>query len=295
MKLHILLCLALLASPVEPLWGGESAALGARHQALRGQLADNPFQRPLHLQSSQTADSLRGDIYVEVAQPFGLVGPALQGIGNWCDMLILHLNVKACYAAGPAADAMLRLHLGRKFDQSLAEAYAFEFRYRLAAAEPGYLRVELEAAHGPLATRDYRIVLEVLALDEQRSFLHLSYAYAYGALARIAMQGYLATVGRNKVGFSVVGVDADGQPRLQGNMRGVVERNAMRYYLAIEAYLGALALPAPARLEQRLQGWYAGAERYALQLHEMERAAYLAMKHREVLRQQALAQQAAAQ
>lgn len=293
MRPHVLAFLVVLLGQATPLWGSESTALAARYESLREALADNPFQRPLYLESRQTKSSLRGDIYAEVAQPFILVGPALQGIGNWCDMLILHLNVKACYAAGPATAAMLRLHLGRKFDQPLAEAYAFEFRYRLAAAEPDYLRVELEAAQGPLATRDYLIVLEVLALGDQRSFLHLSYSYTYGTLARLAMQAYLATAGRDKVGFSSEGDGA--QPLLQGSMRGVVERNAMRYYLAIEAYLGALMLPADARLQQRLQGWHAGSERYARQLHEMEREAYLAMKHREVVRQQAMAQRAASE
>ena len=73
--------------------------------------------------------------------------------------------------------------------------------------------------------------------------MHLSYSYDYGVAARVAMQGYLATIGRDKVGFSVVGTQADGQPVYIGGTRGVVERNTMRYYLAIEAYLGALSLP----------------------------------------------------
>jgi len=65
-------------------------------------------------------------------------------------------------------------------------------------------------------------------------------------------------------------------------MRGVVERNAMRYYVAIEAYLGALTTPAPQQLEKRLSDWYAGIERYPLQLHEIERSEYLSMKRSEV-------------
>ncbi len=65
-------------------------------------------------------------------------------------------------------------------------------------------------------------------------------------------------------------------------MRGVVERNTMRYYLAIEAYLGALTTPVPQQLEKRLNDWYSGIERYPLQLHEIERSEYLAMKRSEV-------------
>jgi hypothetical protein len=68
-------------------------------------------------------------------------------------------------------------------------------------------------------------------------------------------------------------------------MRGVVERNTMRYYLAVEAYLGAVALPADARVEKSLRDWYAAAERYPRQLHEMEQVDYLAMKRKEFAEQ----------
>lgn len=70
-----------------------------------------------------------------------------------------------------------------------------------------------------------------------------------------------------------------------GGMRGVIERNTMRYYLAVEAYLGALATPMPAQIEKRLNDWYAGVERYPVQLHELGRDEYLDLKRREILRQ----------
>ncbi|UUY08256.1 hypothetical protein LRS11_21080 [Pseudomonas sp. J452] len=290
MKPIRLLCLMLLCAPTSLLQAADAPSLRARHQALAAQLASNQFQRPLYLESSQADNQLQGDIYAEVAQPFAQAGPALQGIAQWCELLILHLNVKACHASAADAQAMLKLHVGRKFDQPLADAYPFEFRYQVQAATADYLRVALQAAEGPLSTSDYRIVLEVLALDEQRSFLHLSYAYRYGTAANLAMQGYLATSGRDKVGFSIIGQTASGQPIYQGDMRGVVERNTMRYYLAVDAYLGALALPATARQEQRLNDWHSGVERYPRQLHELERADYLAMKQQEIARQQALQQ-----
>ncbi len=69
-------------------------------------------------------------------------------------------------------------------------------------------------------------------------------------------------------------------------MRGALERNTMRYYLAIDAYLGALAVPPPERFEQSLERWFAATERYALQLHEVDHDAYVAMERSEYLRQQ---------
>jgi hypothetical protein len=78
-----------------------------------------------------------------------------------------------------------------------------------------------------------------------------------------------------------------GPPGLVGGVRGVMERNTMRYYLAIEAFLGALAAPPQARFEKRIRDWFAASERYPLQLHELDRAEYLGMKRVENLRQQA--------
>jgi hypothetical protein len=262
-------------------------SLKARHAALAEQLSDNPFQRPLHLESRQTEDTLQGDIYAVIEQPYAVVGTALQGSGHWCDILILHLNVKSCRASSGSAGEVLRLHIGRKFEQALADAYPFEFAYRVATATPEFLRVLLEAKDGPLGTSRYRIKLEVVALDERRSFLHLSYSYAYGMAARVATQGYLTTLGRNKVGFSIVARNAEGQPVYIGGMRGVIERNTMRYYLAIEAYLSTLTEPPATRQEKRLNLWHSAVEQYPAQLHELERDQYLAIKRKEIRRQQA--------
>ncbi len=284
--LRLAMCCVLAAVPLAQ--AQDAASLKARHVALLESLLSNPFQRPLHLVSSESSGSLKGEIFARIEQPFAVVGAALQGTDHWCDILILHLNVKQCRAGAPSAGDTLGLAIGRKFDQSLADAYRVEFAYKVAASRPDYLQVVLNAEEGPLGTSRYRIVLEAVALDAGRSFLHLSYSYDYGLAARVAMQGYLATIGRDKVGFSVVGNQPDGQPIYIGSTRGVVERNTMRYYLAIDAYLGALSAPAAQQLDRRLNAWFTGVERYPVQLHELERGEYLEMKRVEVRRQQAL-------
>ncbi|HJV96874.1 MAG TPA: hypothetical protein VJ608_12590, partial [Albitalea sp.] len=224
--------------------------------------------------------------------PFVVVSRALQNSERWCDILMLHLDVQQCSANDTPLATTLDLMIGSRYDQPLANAYRFEFAYRVAAIEEDYLQVVLSADHGPLGTSRYRIVLEVVALDAGHSFLHMSYAYDYGFVARVAMEGYLATIGRNKVGFSIVGYKPDGQLQYIGGMRGVVERNTMRYYLAIEAYLGALSLPPAQRLERRLTGWFAGIERYPRQLHELELGEYLALKRGQIQRPSARDQSA---
>jgi hypothetical protein len=272
------------ALPALPVQAQDAAALKARHAASREALASNVFQRPLVLESIEQPDSLKGDILTRIDQPFAVVGPALQGGARWCDILILHLNVKQCRAGDSKGGDGLQLVVGQKHDQPSDQAFHFAFTYRVVSSQPDYLQVELSADEGPLGTSDYRVLLEAAALDTQRSILHLSYAYRFGTAARLATQAYLGTIGRDKVGFSVVGRDAEGQPRFIGGTRGAVERNTMRYYLAIEAYLGALSLPPDQQLDKRLADWHSGVERYPRQLRELERGEYVAMKREQVKR-----------
>jgi hypothetical protein len=267
----------------------DAAALRARRDSLADQLANNPFQRPLVLESTQTSGDLRGEVYAVVDQPFGVVGPALQGMDHWCDLLILHLNVKGCSSTGKPPSEVLSLVVGRKFDQPLDDGYKIEFAYSTPASTADYLRVLMTADSGPMSTRNYRLSLEAVPLDDKHSFLHMSYSYGYGTAARFAMQAYLATAGSDKVGFSTTGKSDDGKPIYIGGVRGVVERNTMRYYLAIEAYLGSLSAPPAEQADKRLRDWFAATERYSQQLHEMDRDEYLAMKRNEIARQRAAA------
>lgn len=281
--LRVVLFYVLVGLPVVHAQGAQDAqVLKARYLALHEQLTNNPYQRPLYIESSETSDRLAGEIYALVEQPFAALSSALVGIDHWCDILILHLNVKSCRASSSAGDT-LSLNIGRKSDQPLTDTYQIDFLYRLVVNTPDYLQVMLNAAHGPLGTSNYRVKLEAVKLDSQRNFLHFSYSYDYGIAGRVAIQTYLATAGRNKVGFSIKGPQVNGQLAYVGGMRGIVERNTMRYFLAIEAYLGA---PAPQQLEKRLSDWYAGIERYPLQLHNIERSEYLEMKREEVQHQQ---------
>jgi hypothetical protein len=265
----------------------DASSLRAKHDTLKAKLADNPFRQPLVLESAQSSGDLKGEVYAVVDQPFRVVGPALRGMDHWCDLLILHINVKNCSFAGKPPSEVLSLVVGRKFDQPLDDGYKVDFAYAMPAASDDYLRVQMAAETGPLSTRNYRLALEAVPLDDKRSFIHMSYSYAYGTAARLAMQAYLSTAGREKVGFSVTGKTEDGKPIYIDGVRGVVERNTMRYYLAIEAYLGSLSAQPGEQQERRLRDWYASTERHAQQLHEMEREEYLAMKRREVQRQRA--------
>lgn len=272
-------------------WGDAAAqsapeTLRARFAAVREQTTNNLFDRPVYLQSTEAPDRLRGDVFALIDHRYDDVRQALTRADGWCPVLILHLNVKYCRASSSGAQQLLDVGIGRKFDQPLPDAYWVRLDYRLVSTGADYFDITLQAPTGPLGTKDYIIRVEALPMAERGTLLHMSYAYAYGTAARWAMQAYLATIGSDKVGFSPAGQNADGSPALVGGVRGSLERNTMRYYLAIEAYLGAFGLPAAQQLQKSLQDWFVATERYPRQLHELDRDTYVEMKLREVRRQE---------
>jgi hypothetical protein len=258
---------------------GSAAALRASYAAERAELEKNKFGEPLHLQSRQTSNTLQGDIHALIEQPFDKVQAALADPKSWCDILILHPNVKRCRlnTVDAGGEPSMTVNLGR------AEL-AVQFSYKAASRTADYLDVRLDSPTGPFGTTDYRIRLEAAPADAQHTILHLGYSHGYGLRAKLAMQAYFNTLARGKVGFTVVDKDAQGRPVYVSGLRGGLERNAMRYYASIESYLDSLAAPPQQQLERRLRHWYAYTERYPLQLQE--EPAYLEIKRKEAQRTQ---------
>lgn len=293
----ILICVT-LAGTCPDLFGEEAGNAGAgdalrlrdKYQSLAQQLSHNPFHRELYLESAETSSSLKGDIYAVVDYPFATVKGALddptQGPANWCDVLILHLNIKYCRPSTNGGGTQLIVNLGRKVEEKLSSTYRVQFNYKSAITSADYFQVDLDADSGPMSTRDYRIVLEATPIAGGHTFLHLTYSYGYGMTGRLAMKTYLSTIGSDKVGFTMAQDSSTGKSEYIGGVRGLVERNTMRYYLAIDAYLQALSSPAGKRLDQRLATWFDATEQYPRQLHEVDRDAYMTMKHDEYQRQQ---------
>ncbi|MCZ8256362.1 MAG: hypothetical protein O9327_11940, partial [Polaromonas sp.] len=218
--------------------------------------------------------------------PFSTVSATFKSPQRWCEMLILHINTKYCHAGSDSSPSMLKVSVGKKTSQELADAFSLQFAYRLAAASPNYLAAQLQADKGPLGTSNYRIELQAVPLPGGKTFMHMRYSYGYGVASRLAMQGYLATVGNGKVGFTQVRQGQGPANAYVEGMRGAVERNTMRYYLAIEAYLASVEKPAAQQLELRLQHWFDATEQYPRQLHEVDKETYLVMKRAEYQRQQ---------
>ncbi|AFJ89885.1 Putative signal peptide protein [Burkholderia sp. KJ006] len=270
----------------------EAASLRDAYRKLIPRLDHNAFKRPLYLDSEESSSTLKGEVYAVMAYPFATVNGAFndpaRAPSNWCDALILHPNIKYCRATSGDGKTLIVNVSKKEVAEELSTTYRVQFEYDATTTGPGYLQVRLHAAQGPLNTRDYRIALEAVALGGDRTFLHLTYAYSYGPIGRLAMKTYLAAFGRGKVGFTDIADPSAAQAEYIGGMRGLMERNTMRYYLAIDAYLGALSSQPDKQLEQRLTDWFDASERYPRQLHEMDRQQYMQMKYEEYQRQQTM-------
>jgi hypothetical protein len=282
----VLICTCSMAK-AGPIDMDAGSILRERYVSLEAKLRTNQFRQPLVLDSTETSNHLQGDIYATIAYPIDRVSAAFSRPDNWCETMLLHINTKYCHAVTGPAGTILTVNIGSKKQEKLSDAGRLEFKFNIVKVTPDYVQFSLEARDGPLGASDSHIRLEAVALPNGKTFMHLTYSYSVNLAGRLAMKTYLGTVGSDKVGFTVIGTRADGQADYIDGVRGVVERNTMRYYLAIESFLGATDVIPEGQFEHRMQSWFSAVERYPRQLHEMTRDTYLEMKRAEHLRQQA--------
>lgn len=260
-----------------------------RYQSLQSELFNNAIGIPITIQSSDQNHTMLGVVYGVMDQPFPAVQQALVSPQAWCDIVPQHLNIKACTDEQVDGICRLTFYSGRKFYEKAQDVYLLPYRFDVTHSEPGYFQTILSADKGPMGTSHYRIEVEAIPLAENKTFLHFRYAYQYNFLTSISMKTYLATLGSGKVGFSVTGKDDTGKPVYVAGIRGVIERNTVRYFFAIQSYLDTLGRQPGERFLARINEWFALTERFPHQLHELDKKDYLAYKqyeHRDQLQLQ---------
>jgi hypothetical protein len=294
MKFPAIKRLVLLACLVLPglAWGEDrnSSALTALYQeALQGQVS-SVFGAPIFVSSNRQGNRLSAEAYGIVEHSFTEVASGLSSPANWCQFVPLTFNVKACTYSSQGNQPELTFYAGRKFYEAPDDAYQLHYRYQLTSQRHDYVQIVLSAAEGPLGTSDYRIELDAMPAGDG-TFVRILSSYRSSFVSRLATDAYLATLGRDKVGFSVVGSTKTGEPIYVGGVKGVIERNAMRYYLALMAFLDTSNLSPCERFEARIRSWFDLSEAHAMQLHELEQEEYLVSKRRERHNQVKLQQQ----
>jgi hypothetical protein len=257
------------------------------HQSLQGRLAQSVFQRALVLDSTESADRLSGDVYATVDASLVSLELVSRGPQRWCEILLLLSNTKNCRVEHQNEVAWLQIQMGTKGPQELSSTTPMGFRYQTSAPKAPVLETELRASAGPMGTKDGMLRLYAIAVSDQKSFVHLHYSYRNSLAGSLATSVYLQTLGRGKVGFSKDPGASNESTRTTdahwvGGVRGIIERNTMRYFMALSCALQFAAVEGPSqRFAQMAPCWYDETENYPLQLHEMPRQAYLDMKRAE--------------
>ena len=252
------------------------------------QLESNSFGLPLVVESIERDDRVHVDVYGIFDYPFASVVSSLKVPANWCDIVSLHPNVKACTYREVSDSWLLNFYPGSKEYQLPEEKHLVRYHYRVVAQQQGYLDIILTAEAGPFGTKDHRMRFEALPLDGKRTFVHVSYAYSDSALLRLATKIYFATLGRGKVGFTVTGTDRNGNPDYIGGPRGALERSAVRYYFAIQSFMNTLHYPEENRFSMRISEWHDRTTRFRKQLFDLDKTEYISFKTAEHKNQMAL-------
>jgi len=266
---------------------GEELLLDTYHRHMAG-LETNSYGLPLVVESLERDDRVHVDVYGIFDYPFSSVVNALKVPENWCDIVSLHPNVKACTYRELPGDRLLTLYPGKKVYQPPDETRQVKYHYRVAEQQQGYLDIILRADAGPFGTKDHRMRFEALPLNGGRTFVHVSYAYSDSAALRLVAKIYFATLARSKVGFTVTGTDGSGNPVYIGGPRGALERSAVRYYFAIQSFMNTLRYPPERRLHMRTSQWHDLTTRYRRQLFDLDKKDYLTFKTAEHENQETL-------
>jgi hypothetical protein len=268
------------ASAVEKPRKGEDILLDTYHRNM-ARLETSSFGLPLFLESIERDDRVHVDVYGIFDYPFTSVANMLKVPANWCDIVSLHLNVKACTCREQPGAWLLTFYIGRKGYQPPEDTRQVTYHYRNVVQQQGYLDIIFSANEGPFGTKNHRMRFEAMPLDGGRTFVHVSYTYSDSAALRLAAKVYFATLGRSKVGFTVTGTDRNGKPVYIGGPRGSIERNAVRYYFAIQTFMDTLRYSEENRFSMRISEWYDLTSRYRKQLFELDKKDYLTFKTKE--------------
>jgi phospholipid/cholesterol/gamma-HCH transport system substrate-binding protein len=248
-----------------------------KHHTIEKELEKSPSAVPFHIESSVSNDASLVDVYGTMEYPFDSVQSEFLIPTNWCEILLPNINVRACTYTKVNDTWLLNDYKVNEFAEPLKDAYQMKFEYHVSELQSRYFHILLNAPEGPFHTKDHRVELEAIPLDQGRTFIHLRYSFRYGALVFLALKLF----GGGKTGFTVVGTDSNGNPVYVGGLKGEVERTVVCYYIANLAYMDTLKVPAEQRFEKRISRWYDLASRYKKQLIQMEKEEYFASKRQD--------------
>lgn len=246
------------------------------HQLIKNKQIPLLQNQPLTIQSKVSDNKLQAEVFSVKQYAFPKMVEKLSSTEQWCQFITLHLNIKACvYHSIPHQS--LSFFAGRKFYESAKDAYELKYDFKIETVTENYFKLNLSADEGPFGTQDYLIVLELLKVSND-VVIYMSLSYQSSFSSRLGTRVYLSTMGADKIGFSQI-KNIDGRLEYIQGIEGIIERNVMRYYLALSVYLDAQ------EGHKMTERWFDATENFSKQLQEVEREAYLEAKELEYQQQ----------
>ena len=109
----------------------QTSPLAIKYQGLKNELAKSIFGEPIFLNSEIGNNYVQGEVYALLETPFEALNETLSQPAQWCEMLILHQNIKTCtYGKNGAGKDQLQLYVGRKHYQKPSDAYLLRYQFR---------------------------------------------------------------------------------------------------------------------------------------------------------------------
>lgn len=251
--------------------------------------AQHDSQYPFHIISDERGDILSANVFMLLDIPYRTFRERLQEPRNWCDFLILHLNIKSCVKSEAKGRQYLTLYAGRKNYQPPEITYQLKYLFTFLENRASFFEALMTAEQGPMRTRDYQIRVQAMPY-RSKTLVRLGMQYERSFFSKGATYTYLNTLGRNKIGFTVVGQDDEGKPVYIDGVKAVIERNVMRYFLAVSVYLESSSKAGGVAFRTLLERWFDATEHYHDQLYEYDKQTYIKAKLQERLNQQELQQ-----
>ncbi len=214
---------------------------------------------------------------------FSLFSKQLSQVGQWCEFVTLHLNIKSCSFRTDLIPQKLGFYVGVKGYLTPDQASLLLMNFESETVED-VLRINFSAKDGPYDSSNYDFRVRAIgvtnASGKEGVYLEFDFSSVPGYVSSLA-NVYFLTVARKKVGFSIAGKTWSGAPKYVRGQRGAAERNVVRYLLAIKVYFETLDILEGQRYEESLQRWFDATQEYKKQLYEMDRETYLSIKDRE--------------
>lgn len=225
---------------------------------------------PLLVESKMNDGQVSGSVYALLNYPAHRIKEKLLQRETWCFIVHMHPNIKACLR--DQSGNRIRVYFGSKKSNRTIQSQGFVFQS--GPQQNHYYGMALTANKGPYQTRQYYIVLEAVTYQKKSTILRLAYGYEYGRQARLMQHLYFSTIARKKEGFSLY-KDKKGRTVPVRGLQAAVERNSMRYFLAVRAFFET-----DAKNQSAYDYWFDLTSHYP-QLYELSKEQYLSNKDRE--------------